>query len=83
MRRWANGNKIRINAISPGAVDTSLTRDYQIPDEADMKLIRRYIGFRGMADPLEVSEVIAFLASDDASRIHGAIIPIDGGLTTG
>ena len=74
---------IRINAISPGAVDTSLTRDYQIPDEADMKLVKRYIGFRGMAGPSEVAEVIAFLASDDASRIHGAVIPVDGGLTTG
>ena len=74
---------IRINAISPGAVDTSLTRDYQIPDEADMKLVQRYIGFRGMAGPSEIAEVIAFLASDDASRIHGAVIPVDGGLTTG
>ena len=74
---------IRINAISPGAVDTSLTRDYQIPDEADMKLVQRYIGFRGMAGPSEIAEVIAFLASDDARRIHGAVIPVDGGLTTG
>jgi len=74
---------IRINAISPGAVDTSLTRDYQIPDEADMKLVQRYIGFRGMAGPSEIAEVIAFLASDDARRIHGTVIPVDGGLTTG
>ena len=74
---------IRINAISPGSVDTSLTRDYQIPDEADMKLVQRYIGFRGMAGPSEIAEVIAFLASDDARRIHGAVIPVDGGLTTG
>ena len=74
---------IRINAISPGAVDTSLTRDYQIPDEADMKLVQRYIGFRGMAGPSEIAEVIAFLAPDDARRIHGAVIPVDGGLTTG
>jgi len=74
---------IRINAISPGAVDTSLTRDYQIPDEADMKLVQRYIGFRGMAGPSEIAQVIAFLASADASRIHGTVIPVDGGLTTG
>ena len=74
---------IRINAISPGAVNTSLTRDYQIPDEADMKLVQRYIGFRGMAGPSEIAEVIAFLSSDGASRIHGTVIPVDGGLATG
>jgi NAD(P)-dependent dehydrogenase (short-subunit alcohol dehydrogenase family) len=42
-----------------------------------------YIGFRGMADAEELANVIAFVASDEASRIHGAIIPVDGGLTAG
>ena len=74
---------VRINAISPGAVETPLTRDYQIPEGADMELVQRYIGFRGMADPSEVAEVVAFLVSDTASRVHGAVIPIDGGLTVG
>ena len=74
---------VRVNAISPGAVETPLTRDYQIPEGADMELVRRYIGFRGMAHPSQVAEVVAFLMSDTALRVHGAVIPIDGGLTVG
>ena len=74
---------IRINAIAPGSVDTSLTRNYSLPDDLDFSLMQPYIGFRGMADAEELANVIAFVASDEASRIHGAIIPVDGGLTAG
>ena len=74
---------IRINAIAPGSVDTSLTRNYSLPDDLDFSLVQPYIGFRGMADAEELANVIAFVASDEASRIHGAIIPVDGGLTAG
>ena len=74
---------IRINAIAPGGVDTSMTRNYSLPDDLDFSLMQPYIGFRGMADAEELANVIAFVASDEASRIHGAIIPVDGGLTAG
>jgi NAD(P)-dependent dehydrogenase (short-subunit alcohol dehydrogenase family) len=74
---------IRINAIAPSGVDTSLTRNYSLPDDLDFSLMQPYIGFRGMADAEELANVIAFVASDEASRIHGAIIPVDGGLTAG
>ena len=36
-----------------------------------------------MAEPEEISNVISFLVSDDARRIHGAVITVDGGLTAG
>ena len=74
---------IRINAIAPGGVDTSMTRNYSLPDDLDFSLIQPYIGFRKMADVEELANVIAFVASAEASRIHGAIIPVDGGLTAG
>ena len=74
---------IRINAIAPSGVDTSLTRNYSLPDDLDFSLMQPYIGFRDMADAEELANVIAFVASDEASRIHGAIIPVDGGLTAG
>jgi len=41
------------------------------------------VGPRGMAQPDEVARVIAFLASDDASNVHGAIWAVDGGMTSG
>ena len=74
---------IRINAIAPGGVDTAMTRNYSMPEDLDFSLMQPYIGFRDMADPAELANVIAFVASDEASRIHGAIIPVDGGLTAG
>ena len=74
---------IRINAIAPGGVDTSMTRNYSLPDDLDFSLVQPYIGFREMADAEELANVIAFVASAEASRIHGAIIPVDGGLTAG
>ena len=74
---------IRINAVAPGGVDTSMTRNYTLPDNLDFSLMQPYIGFRDMADADELANVIAFVASDEASRIHGAIIPVDGGVTAG
>jgi NAD(P)-dependent dehydrogenase (short-subunit alcohol dehydrogenase family) len=74
---------IRINAVAPGSVDTSMTRNYTLPDNLDFSLMQPYIGFRDMADADELANVIAFVASDEASRIHGAIIPVDGGVTAG
>jgi len=41
------------------------------------------MGPRGMATPEEVVEVIAFLASEQASRVHGAVWTVDGGVTAG
>jgi NAD(P)-dependent dehydrogenase (short-subunit alcohol dehydrogenase family) len=74
---------IRINAVAPGGVDTSMTRNYSMPDDLDFSLMQPYIGFRDMADAEELANVIAFVASPEASRIHGAIISVDGGLTAG
>ncbi len=76
-------SNIRINAVAPGSVNTKLVDNYSIPDDVDMNLIKPYMGFRGMAEPEEIANVISFLVSDDARRIHGAVITVDGGLTAG
>ena len=76
-------SNIRINAVAPGSVNTKLIDNYSIPDDVNMDLIKPYMGFRGMAEPEEISNVISFLVSDDAKRIHGAVITVDGGLTAG
>jgi enoyl-[acyl-carrier-protein] reductase (NADH) len=49
----------------------------------DMELLQPYMGFRGMAQAEEVAAMFAYLASDEARSIHGAILSIDNGLTTG
>ena len=74
---------IRINAVAPGSVQTQLIENYSIPEDVNMDLVKPYMGFRGIAEAEEISNVISFLASDDAKRIHGAVITVDGGLTAG
>ena len=74
---------IRVNAIAPAGTNTNLVATYAMPAEVDWDLMGRYTGMRGMNSPEEVASVFAFLASEEASSIHGAIISADRGVTTG
>jgi NAD(P)-dependent dehydrogenase (short-subunit alcohol dehydrogenase family) len=74
---------VRINCVAPGGIKTPMSRGAQLPEDADWELIQPYIGFRAMSKPEELAAVIAFVASDDASAMHGAIVSADSGLTTG
>jgi NAD(P)-dependent dehydrogenase (short-subunit alcohol dehydrogenase family) len=42
-----------------------------------------YMGFREMSRPEDIAAAFAFLASDEASQIHGAVLSVDAGLTAG
>lgn len=74
---------IRINAIAPGGTDTSMTRNFEMPEDLDFSLMQRYMSFRDMASPDEIAALFAFLASDESPNIHGSIINADSGLTSG
>jgi NAD(P)-dependent dehydrogenase (short-subunit alcohol dehydrogenase family) len=75
--------KIRVNAIAPGAILSSLTQGYQMPSDVDLDLMGRYMGFRGMGSPDDIAVLFALVASDEGRNIHGAILSSDLGLTTG
>lgn len=75
--------KIRVNAIAPAGVNTALTAGFQIPPDIDFELMAPYTGHRGMAEAEQIAALFAFLASDDAGNVHGAIFSSDGGVTAG
>jgi meso-butanediol dehydrogenase / (S,S)-butanediol dehydrogenase / diacetyl reductase len=74
---------LRVLAIAPGGVDTALVRNFAIPEDVDWDLIGRYTSPRGFAKPEDIAALFCFLASDEASNIHGAIVSSDNGITAG
>jgi len=74
---------IRANAIAPAGVATALTQGIDFPENLDTGLMKRYMSVRGMSDPVEIAGAIAFVASDDAKSLHGAVLSIDNGITAG
>jgi NAD(P)-dependent dehydrogenase (short-subunit alcohol dehydrogenase family) len=77
---WAEKD-IRVNAVAPGTIRTERVR--QLPDEPGgaeyIDEIRKLHPMGRLGEPEEVARAIAFLASDEASFITGAILPVDGG----
>jgi NAD(P)-dependent dehydrogenase (short-subunit alcohol dehydrogenase family) len=68
---------IRVNAIAPGAILTDINRERVI--ELGEEAWRRWIPLGRVGDAAEIADLAAFLASDAASYITGAIIYADGG----
>ena len=73
---------IRVNAVAPGAVETPLTAA-QLAREGARERTAASHPLGRWAQPEEIAELIAFLASDQASFITGAVVPIDGGFLAG
>ena len=69
---------IRVNCVAPGVIDTEMNR--AIDPEA-LHELEQYTPLGRMGRPEEVAAVIAFLASDAASFITGATVPVTGGFT--
>lgn len=71
---------IRVNALCPGLIETAMTElTVARPEDRDAWLGPIPLG--RMGQPAEMANVVAFLASDEASYMTGAIIVADGGLT--
>jgi len=69
---------IRFNAVAPGYVNTPLLQT--LPKEVTAGLVAK-MPIGRLATPLEIANVIAFLASDEASIVTGAVVNADGGYT--
>ncbi|TDM09631.1 MAG: 3-oxoacyl-ACP reductase [Ideonella sp. MAG2] len=69
---------VRVNAVAPGFVETPILAT--IPDKVLQEMCAE-VPLRRLGQPEEIANVYAFLASDEASYINGAVIEVSGGLT--
>jgi 3-oxoacyl-[acyl-carrier protein] reductase len=69
---------ITVNAVSPGVIDTDMTRSLPAKTLAGLK---QAIPMGHLGQPEDVSGTVLFLASEEASYITGQVISVDGGLT--
>jgi NAD(P)-dependent dehydrogenase (short-subunit alcohol dehydrogenase family) len=79
-RSWAaefGPQGVRVNVVSPGPTRTAGVES--MGDAIDHLAAQSPLG--EVADPAEIADVIAFLAGDAASRVHGVVLNVDGGRT--
>ena len=71
---------IRVNVVAPGVMSTGAVVS-NLTKAGMLEETSRYIPARRLGMTAEVAQVVRFLASDDASYVHGSVIVVDGGVT--
>jgi 3-oxoacyl-[acyl-carrier protein] reductase len=80
LARELSSRSITVNVVAPGFVDTGMTA--VLPEDRKAAILATVpLGRIASAD--EIAAAVAFLASEDAGYITGAVIPVDGGLGMG
>jgi NAD(P)-dependent dehydrogenase (short-subunit alcohol dehydrogenase family) len=73
---------VRVNGVAPGGVDTPIIHNFGPPEDADYTLIARLMTPLGFAFPHEIAGAFAYLGSNEAAYVTGAILSIDGAIST-
>jgi 3-oxoacyl-[acyl-carrier protein] reductase len=69
---------VRVNAVAPGFVETPILAT--VPDKV-LQHMREQVPLHRLGRPDEIANVYAFLASDEASYVNGAVVEVSGGMT--
>jgi len=80
VKNWAailGPRGVRVNAVAPGVIDTDMSNFTKT--EAGREVALGMQALKRLGKPEDVADVVAFMASDGARWITGAIIPVDGG----
>jgi len=75
---WA-AEGIRVNAVGPGSTETAMQRAMVESGKASNDLYMSRIPMQRLAQPSEIADAVAYLASPRASYITGVVLPVDGG----
>ena len=74
---------IRANIICPGTVRTPIWEERVARDPEILESLRKWYPLGRVVEPVDIARAVAFLASDAAAAITGAVLPVDCGLTAG
>jgi glucose 1-dehydrogenase len=73
-------HKIRVNAVSPGAIKTPINTDAWATPEAEQRLLR-LIPYYRVGETHDIARAVVWLASDQSDYVNGATLYVDGGMT--
>ncbi|HKZ27681.1 MAG TPA: glucose 1-dehydrogenase [Rubrobacteraceae bacterium] len=74
---------VRVNAVAPGTLRTPAWEQRQQKDPEVFERVAKWYPLGRIGEPEDVAGAALFLASDEATWISGAVLPVDGGLTAG
>lgn len=76
----AGPNKVTVNALAPGAMQTAMTANIFTPGSERLERTLAMVPLRELGRPADMGGPAVFLASDASDYVNGVLLPVDGGL---